>query len=421
MLMLVFEKEGFPLFRRGLDQQRIVIGRDALADIQLVSPEISRQHCVLEAHEETFRLKDLSRNGTRLNKKPVRETLIKPGDEIAIGSWTLKIAAENPKTEETFIEKNPNSKIAFSPGGMIGNSRPMQNLLRLLEKGARSDATICLVGESGTGKELAAKLIHRSCGRGGKPFVAVNCGAIPENLIESLLFGHEKGAFTGAQEKTAGVFEEAQGGTLFLDEIGEMPLELQSRLLRVLEEKTMRRIGGRSDIPVDFRLITATNKNLEAEVTLGRFRRDLFYRLYVFPVFLPPLRERTGDIEELAKHFLNLFSPSGKVKILVPEAVTKLKKHSWGGNVRELKNAVQRALLLSRGKRLKAKDFELAPIASPPAQEHLNLDIQEKSALVGAMRKAKGNYSAAARFLGIARTTVTCKIKRLRIDPSEWK
>lgn len=418
MFSLLFLKEEKQILKRNLEESRLTIGRDCSADIQLCDPEISRQHCLLERRGEDYRLKDLSRNGTWVNKNKIEEVLLSPGDEIQIGGWRLQVTKTMPATaEETKIAKKSFEKgMGFE--SMVGISPAMKKVFPLLRKAANGEASVCLIGESGTGKELAAKSIHNLGSRRKKPFVAINCGAIPENLIESTLFGHEKGSFTGAFERQLGVFEQAHQGTLFLDEIGEMPIEAQIRLLRVLEERKIRRIGGNAEIPVNVRLITATNKDLRHEVEQGHFRQDLFYRLYVFPIPLPPLRERSEDIELLARHFLQNFSPSEEEITFSQETIEKLKTHSWQGNVRELKNVVQRALLVTQGSVIQPNDIELTSLLPKQERSEMKLLDQEKMAIIQAIHKAGGNHSKAAKHLGIARSSLSAKLKRYKIDLS---
>lgn len=418
MTQLIFLKNGQPILKRPIDSGKISIGRDASCDIQLLDSEISRQHCTIEKQNGLFVLRDLSRNGTFVNNQRVAVTSLKTSDVIQIGPWVLKMALENSvPPEETVIKEKSKSKNENALGSMLGVSKQMRRVFGLIRKGAASPATICLIGESGTGKELAARSIHDLSERRGRPFVAVNCGAIPGNLIESLLFGHEKGSFTGATDRHNGVFEEANHGTLFLDEIGEMPLDLQTRLLRVLEDQIVRRVGGKADIPVNVRLIAATNRNLKQLVSGGKFRQDLFYRLYIFPIELAPLRERQDDIVLLAHHFVKLLSPKGEKISFAPEALEKLRGHAWRGNVRELKNVIQRTLLLMTGETIQPKEIELTAMAPLPDDSGgLKLDEQEKFSIEEALRKARGNHSLAARHLGIARTTLAAKVRRHSID-----
>ena len=258
----------------------------------------------------------------------------------------------------------------------------MQAVLRTAEKAAASAIPVLIEGESGVGKELIARAIHGSSERRAKPFVAVNCGAIPENLVESILFGHEKGAFTGATERHTGKFVEATGGTLFLDEVGELPPAAQVKLLRAIQEGEVEPVGAKKPVKVDVRLVSATNRNLIADVKHGRFREDLFYRLHVFPIAVPPLRERAEDIPELARHFLARFAAEeGKrIRAVSAEALALLAQHRWPGNVRQLENAVFRAVVLAEGDTIGIEEFpqvaaqlanapapSAAPDAAPPA------------------------------------------------------
>lgn len=422
MPQLVFFKDNKPLIQRPFDQASLIIGRDPASDIQLFEPQISRKHCTIEKQNGHFVLKDFSRNGTLVNNKPAGEIKVVPTDDIQIGPWLVKLALDHPTTnmETVIAEKNKISR-EQGLGPMLGNSKTMKGIFQLIGKAAPSDIPVCLIGESGTGKELAAKLIHDLSPRQSKPFVAINCGAIPSNLIESLLFGHEKGSFTGASERHQGVFEQAHEGTLFLDEIGEMPLDLQTRLLRVMESQTLRRVGGKADLQINVRLVTATLRDLRKEVEQEKFRQDLFYRLYIFPIALPPLRERSEDIALLAKHFLKIFAPAGQKRSLSAPAMKKLQQHKWPGNVRELKNTIQRTLLLSRKETIEAKELELTHVQNLESRPgEAKLGDQERISIVETLRKTKGNHAKAARLLGIARTTLASKLRRYKLDESEW-
>jgi two-component system response regulator FlrC len=238
-------------------------------------------------------------------------------------------------------------------------------VLELARRVSATDATVLITGESGTGKEVFARFIHRHSSRASAPFVAINCAAIPENLLEATLFGYEKGAFTGASQATAGKFEQAQGGTLLLDEISEMPLTLQAKLLRVLQEREVERVGGRRPVPLDIRVLATSNRDMAAEAQAGRFREDLYYRLNVFPIELPPLRARPLDILPLAREVVARFAP-GREVALSPEAERSLTTHRWAGNIRELENVLQRALILAQGTVIEAGDLHL-PAALPAA------------------------------------------------------
>jgi two-component system response regulator FlrC len=302
-------------------------------------------------------------------------------------------------------------------------------LVGLAERVAASDATVLINGESGTGKEVLARLLHQLAPRADGPFVAINCAAIPENMLEALLFGHEKGAFTGAHEARRGKFEQAQGGTLLLDEISEMDIGLQAKLLRVLQEREVERIGGRTPIPLDVRVIATTNRDLRQHVAAGKFREDLYYRLSVFPLTAPALRERPGDIIPLAQHFLQKLSGNERLTpMLAEDAVTALTAHAWPGNVRELQNLLQRAVILSDSKLIRARDLRFeAPVSSvtalpgtpatiPASQEPLlqeNMASVEGQLIVDALARASTRQKAAA-SLGISPRTLRYKIARLR-------
>lgn len=244
---------------------------------------------------------------------------------------------------------------------LLGNSRPIRDLRKLLGKLAPTESPVLIRGESGTGKELVARTLHRQSQRHDKPFVAINCGAIPEHLIQSELFGHEKGAFTGAHQRKVGRIEAAHGGTLFLDEIGDLPLELQANLLRFLQEKHIERVGGSQPIPVDVRVLAATHVDLEAAITSGRFREDLYYRLNVLQVITAPLRERHGDLGMLASHFAHFYSQETgrRPRSFSEDALVAMGKHDWPGNVRELANRVRRGLVLAEGRQIQASDLGL--------------------------------------------------------------
>ncbi len=308
---------------------------------------------------------------------------------------------------------------------LVGTSPPILEAVRLIEKAAVTPATILLTGESGTGKEVAARLAHQASRRSG-PFIAVNLGAIPDTLLESELFGHEKGAFTGADSRKQGLFELAQGGTLFLDEIGELPLQLQVKLLRALQERKIQRLGGVQGIPVDARIVAATNRDLEAMVREGRFREDLYYRINVIRIVLPPLRARTGDVTLLADYFIRKLSGvmGRRVDGLAPEARALLESYRFPGNVRELQNAVERALILSDKTVLEAGDFQFfAPSAPGKDAEDLRdpgagtLADLERRAILAALDRNSGRREQTARELGITRRTLLTKLKEYGVSP----
>jgi len=293
--------------------------------------------------------------------------------------------------------------------GMMGNSPAIRAVFDAIRKVATTDAPVLLLGESGTGKEMAARAIHQCSGRKNGPFIAINCSAIPETLLESELFGHEKGAFTGAHAQRKGKFEMANGGTLFLDEIGEIPLPLQVKLLRFLAEQCVERVGGRQHIEIDARVVTATNADLRKGMAAGTFREDLFYRLSVVVLTLPPLRDREEDVRLLAQYFLQRFAAqSNKTGMaLDQDALRALDRHPWPGNVRELENCVRRAVIMAEGKRLTVRDLELVP---SKGDAHTNLkdarENLEREMIQAALRKYGGKIAPAAVELGISRPTL---------------
>lgn len=298
---------------------------------------------------------------------------------------------------------------------IIGQSRPMQEVFDLIPQVAQSDSSVLLVGETGTGKELIAKAIHAKSRRSALPFIAINCGAIPDSLLESELFGHQKGAFTGADHPRKGFFEVVSGGTLFLDEIGEVSPKMQVDLLRVLEEKKIMKIGDRIPIPVDFRLISATRRDLEQEVRRGVFREDLFYRVHVITIKIPPLRERKEDIPLLAEHFLRKYSrqTAKQVDRIDSEAMGILRSYDWPGNVRELENAVERAVVLSKARLLRAPDFSFLRPGPGAEFKPRSLRETEKDHVRRILEECDWNVTQASKSLEIHRATLHKMMKRL--------
>lgn len=293
---------------------------------------------------------------------------------------------------------------------LLGDSRPIRELRKLLSKLAPTESPVLIRGESGTGKELVARTLHRQSQRHNKPFVAINCGAIPEHLIQSELFGHEKGAFTGAHQRKVGRIEAANGGTLFLDEIGDLPLELQANLLRFLQEKHIERVGGSQPIAVDVRVLAATHVDLESAITSGRFREDLYYRLNVLQVVTAPLRDRHGDLSMLASHFSRFYSleTGRRPRTFSEDALTAMGKHDWPGNVRELANRVRRGLVLAEGRQIEAQDLglqgqqtEVPPMGTLEDYKHR----AERQALCDVLNRHSDNLSIAAKVLGVSRPT----------------
>ncbi|MBT8491043.1 MAG: PEP-CTERM-box response regulator transcription factor, partial [Deltaproteobacteria bacterium] len=294
--------------------------------------------------------------------------------------------------------------------GMLGTCEKMQEVFSMIRKVSTTDAPVLIEGESGTGKELVAQGIHKQSLRKDGPFIVINCGAIPENLLESELFGHEKGSFTGAHIQRKGRFELADGGTLFLDEIGELSLPLQVKLLRFLQERVIERIGGRKEIEVDARVITATNRDLKKAMEDGSFREDLYFRLGVILISLPPLRERDGDTMLLAKAFLNRYAQENKKKLagFTNQAVQAIERYKWSGNVRELENRIKRAVIMAEGKKINPTDLEFE--VPRPKYERMSLkearEALEKKLIVKALAQHKGNITKASAELGVSRPTL---------------
>jgi transcriptional regulator with GAF, ATPase, and Fis domain len=323
---------------------------------------------------------------------------------------------------------------AFNFGAIVGESPALRQVLAKVEQVAQTTATVLLRGETGTGKEMVARAIHINSPRESRPFVRVNCAALAPGVLESELFGHEKGAFTGAVARRPGRFELADGGTLFLDEVGDLPLDVQVKLLRVLQEREFERVGGVDTVKVDVRLISATHRDLERLIAEGKFREDLYYRLNVFPITMPPLRERPGDIPLLVEHFMQKFAQSsGKVVSSVdPRALASLTAYPWPGNVRELENVVERAMILVSGSTLTVADLDfgrrlaMTPSVGIPMPAitdggaageggrslYRRLSEQERGEIIAAVESAQGNIAHAARTLGINRSTLYYRMRK---------
>ena len=333
-----------------------------------------------------------------------------------------EVESEQMKAEVLRLRAELGTTYAFD--GMVGKSKNMQDVYALMQRAAESDITVLIQGESGTGKELVAKLVHYNGPRKTDPFVAVNCAAIPETLIESELFGHERGAFTGAATRRIGQFEHAQGGTVLLDEIGDMPIALQAKLLRVLEERDIQRVGGTATIPIDIRVIAATNRDLESAVKDGGFRADLFYRLAAFPLVIPPLREHREDIPLLVSHFLQDYAERAdeSVRGISPAALQTLLAYDWPGNVRELRNAIERALLLETTDRLQVSNLppQLAAVVPSPTDpkdpaQPLSLQEAERRAVAHALEASDWNITKAAQMLNVNRVTLYRKLRKYNL------
>jgi DNA-binding NtrC family response regulator len=332
---------------------------------------------------------------------------------------------QNLESENVSLRQQLDAK--FRMENVVGESPAMREVLELVQQAAPSRATVLLAGESGTGKELIAKTIHQLSPRAQQPMVTVHCAALAPTLLESELFGHEKGAFTGAVERRIGRFEQAQGGTLFLDEIGEIDASIQVKLLRFLGERTFERVGSNKTLTADVRLIAATNKNLQERVKAGTFREDLFFRLRVIEIWLPPLRERPEDLPMLAQTFLHEFAKENQkdVKGFTPEAFELLRRYSWPGNVRELRTALEHAVVLSRSDKITARDLPVqvrnpatdngnGPAAQRP--EHLTVRQAEKELIIRALKETDGNRTLAAKKLGMSRRTLHRKIHEYQLE-----
>ena len=355
--------------------------------------------------------------------------LAKPFDnDVVVGLIDQALEAHRRREQRQSSRKSIREQYQLEQ--FVGTSEPIRRVLEFVSQVADCDSTVLIQGESGTGKELVARMLHYNSVRKDRPLIPINCGAIPENLLESELFGHEKGAFTGAAHTRMGRFELAHGGTIFLDEIGELSLGLQVKLLRVLQERSFERVGGTRTIDVDVRVVAATNQDLEVAVQQKRFREDLYYRLNVIPVTIPPLRERRSDIPQLVHHFLKRI-PRGKQTSTTgcsPDAMTRLMDHHWPGNIRELENMIERLVVLSRSGTIEVSDlperFQRRPVSADQTETHfiafsdqgvnLSREIEqlENRLIVGALRQANGITSKAAQLLQVNRTTLVEKMKR---------
>jgi two-component system, NtrC family, response regulator AtoC len=335
---------------------------------------------------------------------------------------TIRKAVEREGLRQTVQQLQEELSALRAPSGIVGRGSAMQQVLTVAGKVARHPSTVLITGESGTGKELIARHVHANSPRAEQALVAVNCGAIPENLLESELFGHAKGAFTGAASEKVGLFEEADGGTLFLDEIGELPPTLQVKLLRALQEGEIRRVGDNTDRPIDVRVVTATARDLEAEVAAGKFRADLYYRINVVRLHLPPLRDRREDIPELVRHFVKLYARRLGLSVdsVSPAAMRLLIEYSWPGNVRELENVIERALVLADGPQIEPDQLPAVvrtPGVTAPSRDELDLSVKRQTAalergLIGAaLERTGGNRTRAAKLLELSHRALLYKIR----------
>jgi len=395
-------------------------------DLTIADPTVSRVHCELTQRGDALVLRDLgSTNGTWVEGVRLRDGDVPPGAIVRVGSSAFRVDVGE---EPAFVELSGRSSF----GELVGASLEMRRLYAVLERVAATDATVLVEGETGTGKDVLARSLHAASTRASGPFVAVDCGAIPENLIESELFGHVRGAFTGATSDRKGVFEEAHGGTLFLDEIGEMPLTLQPKLLRAIESRSVRRVGSSAARAVDVRIVAATNRPLARCVNDGSFREDLFYRLAVVSLALPALRTRRDDIPVLARHFYSALAGASAGE-LPPELLARLVGRSWPGNVRELRNYIERSVSLgmldapTTGR--PSRPPPGAPLPSLDGMIALELPLKEarqawvesfESVYVrNVLRRCGGNVTRAAESAGVSRRFLQRTIARLGIRPAE--
>lgn len=385
-----------------------------------VLKELKRRHptlpvLILTAVNEVSRAVEVTKLGAY-------DYLVKPLDQARLRT-TLDRALSHGSLSDEVVRLKSELGDRYDVKNIVGSSAAMRRVYSQIEKVLSSDISIFISGESGTGKELAAKAIHYGSLRSDGPFIDVNCAAIPEGLQESELFGHEKGAFTGALATHPGKFEQATGGTIFLDEVGEMSGSAQARLLRVLQERCLQRVGGTKTIDLDVRVISASNRDLERMVAEGSFRHDLFYRLVVFPIELPPLRERRDDIPLLVDHFIEKYARDAGKRVtgIEPTAIAVLKTHDWPGNVRELENVIHRSLLVTDGPQITADDLPLGlgsrsgdagSTASAPISVAMSLEELESAAIEKALRRHGGNLSDVARQLGIGRSTLYRKLEQ---------
>jgi DNA-binding NtrC family response regulator len=462
LIQAVLEREGFAVAHaQSGDEAMQHLGSGALVDLillDLVMPGISGQDTLTEMRARGFGQPVIVLTATggidtvvQAMQSGASDFFVKPASpERIIVSIRNALSMGALKGEVDRLKKHASGRTTF--GDLIGNSPAMLVVKRLGERAAKSSIPILITGESGVGKEVIARAVHGSSDRAGKPFVAVNCGAIPENLVESILFGHEKGSFTGATDKHLGKFQEASGGTLFLDEVGELPLDMQVKLLRALQESEIDPIGAKRSIKVDVRIVSATNRDLSQAVKEGRFREDLYYRLNVFPIEAPSLRERKEDIPALLDHFVRRFNvEEGKSVVgAAPETVACLATYDWPGNVRQLENAVYRAIVLADAPYLQPHDFPaISGVAAPPPEAyappaapahtplapgaseaavdspirfldgrgHLRtLEEIERDLIQLAIEVYAGHMSEVARRLGIGRSTLYRKVREQGLE-----
>lgn len=421
------------------DQYNVVIADDkdsAAAAVRLHEPQVVIQDLGLPPDEEGVE-EGFASIKTILKLKPNTKIIVVTGRHdhenalraINLGAYdfyqkpietsTLDLIVERAYHIANLEEQNKrlHEQYDSSSSGIIASDPAMLKICKTIEKVAPTNVTVTLLGESGTGKEVLSRAIHESSPRNNNSFIAINCAAVPENLMESELFGYEKGAFTGAAKQTLGKVEMASGGTLFLDEIGDMPLGLQAKLLRFLQERVIERVGGREVIEVDVRVVCATNKNLEEMVQEGSFREDLFYRICEMVINIPPLRDRTGDKILIAKYLINKFAAEqqSQVNSFTSEAAQAIENHNWPGNIREMENKIKRAIIMTENKSITPEDLDLESKAPLSINLRHVRQEAEKTAIKTAISMTNGNNTAAAKLLGITRPTLYDLIKKYNI------
>ena len=405
-----------------VDVDPLVIGRDAGVAIVLADPEVSALHCELRAVSEGILVRDLgSTNGTFIGAVRVREAIVSTQSELTLGRSKIQLVPEAKRRVD----------VGFSDhfGPLVGNSPRMRRVFGVLEKVARTPLSVLIVGETGTGKELVAKALHEVSDRAGSPFVVVDCGSIPPTLAESILFGHERGAFTGATERRKGALAESDGGTLFLDELGELPPELQPKLLRALSEKQVKRVGGAAFEPIDVRVLAATRRDLGAEMNAGRFRSDLFFRIAQVRVELPALRERLSDLPLLVADVCRRVDKPQHVETVLAWIERRMASHDWPGNVRELVNvasvaatladdpaAIDDVLTLARDVAESEGAGALGGGTAFGDAKRLAVSAFERDYFTGLAKRCKGNVSEMARQSGMERHHVRAYLRKYGID-----
>jgi DNA-binding NtrC family response regulator len=393
--------------------ERCAIGSHPSNDLVIDDPTVSRFHCELAITGGAVRVRDLgSRNRTLAGGITIADATVADGTLLTLGNSEIKIDVESDVAEIAGSERS-----AF--GAMVGESAVMREVFSQLEKVAASDATVLIEGETGTGKEGASEAIHEASSRASGPFVVVDCSAIPANLLESELFGHEAGAFTGATDRRLGAFEQASGGTLFLDEIGEMPGELQPKLLRALESREIRRVGGHAPVRCDLRFISATNRDLRAEVNRGSFRADLYYRLAVVRIALPPLRDRLGDLGLLVGHLLARINanPAAVASLTAPDYLAELAAAKWPGNIRELRNHLEQCVVFGErrppnGPQVPHPATHVDATLPYEVARRQAIDAFERDYATALLRQTDDNVAAAARTAGVNRAYLHKLLRR---------